>query len=137
MSDPKVPRRVTDVSGMWQVIHPFTGQVEFATSDRGLATLVAEDRGHHDPITVAWLFSAYYALPPVVRRESEWFMSTATLNTIRRLTECLVTAMPDPALPYYLIGLPIALDEHAVGVSLRERGLASSQVVPDSEEKTT
>lgn len=70
------------------------------------------------------LLDQMYALRPGERRGCHWVMSSQTLNLFRRMTDrhvggyFLVPPM-DPTAPEHLYGLPVHVDEEAVGATLR------------------
>lgn len=116
-------RVVRETGGLWEVVHPFTGRVEFSSPERGFAEAVRDEFDKRDPLSVDWLVEELYKLHPSVRFRSEWVVSSATMAIVRKLKDPAGRYLFEPALVVgdldHILGRPIAYDETAVGISLR------------------
>jgi predicted phage gp36 major capsid-like protein len=114
---------VTAADGPWQVVHPFTGLVEFSTSERLLAEAVRDTLDAADPVSVKWIYETYSAVPPAHRRFVEWVMSGTALRELLKATEptngALYSRAFNPLDVEMMLGRPVVIDDAAVGIHLR------------------
>jgi len=96
--------RRTAVHGV--VRDPLTGAAEFTTTDQTLAEHVARVLDEQQPIYIDRLYRLFAAIPKETRSHIEWVMTKTTFRS-------LGTNSP------YIFGLPVALDDHGTGVTLR------------------
>jgi hypothetical protein len=102
------------------VRHPLFGQVEFTSTDHGLAEKVAADLDERSPVTVACIIGMLKAVPLAQRDHLEWVMPLCVLNVIRRMGYIRAFwAAFSPAGPERLLGYPVVIDDSVEGLTVR------------------